>query len=130
MREAKKTKEKPKIEHNADGNPRDESPMNNQTSSIELIDAMTGGSAAAAPAAAPPLKLPSTLSDEEMNELFNVFLDDSISGDTLFEIPVNFEEIVEESFERLSQEAEKKVAGVIKRIINMEEEQKVGRQHL
>ena len=118
------------MEHPADGNPRDESPMNNQTSSIELIDAMTGGSAAAAAAAAPPLKLPSTLSDEEMNELFNVFLDDSISGDTLFEIPVNFEEIVEESFERLSQEAEKKVAGVIKRIINMEEEQKVGRQHL
>ena len=68
---------------------------------------------------------PSTLSADEMNELFDLFLDDKISDDAVFEVPQNFDEIVEEAFERLSQDAERKVAGIVKRIINMEEEQAV-----
>ena len=60
-----------------------------------------------------------------MNEIFSLFLDDSIPDDAVFQMPLNFDEIIEESFERLSQEAEKKVASIVKRIINMEEEQAV-----
>jgi hypothetical protein len=70
----------------------------------------------------------STLSPEDEQALFNLFMDDSVPGDALFRVPSNFEEILDESLDRLSSQTEKRVAGIIKRIINLEEEQAVIQQ--
>ena len=67
----------------------------------------------------------SALAGGPLSEIFDLFLDDSIPDDAEFQIPVDFDQIVEESFEKFSQEAERKMAGIVKKIINMEEEHAV-----